>query len=471
MFHNPIHIHSFELSLPHKVCFKNFTTQILFGNRIALIGRNGSGKSSLLKMIKDYLESFQDITFGFVPQVIDTLENLSGGQRFNQKLTHALSCEPNVLLLDEPTNHLDIHNRKSFIRFLKAYPGTLIIASHDKELLNQCVDTFWHIDDGKVNIFSGMYGDYLSEIQRQRFSVEQELSRLGRQKKDMHQALMKEQERAKKSNLRGKKSIRESKWPTIVSSKKARQAVETAGIKKQVIDQKKQGLSEQLKDLRLPEIIIPKFSINASSNVDYTILSVKNGSVGYRNKVVLSDINLSMLSKDRVAILGNNGSGKSTLLKALLNDIQVMKTGDWDMTKVVGYLDQHYSTLNIHQTVFDSVSILRADLSNVEIRRHLNNFLFRKNEEVNTLISTLSGGEKARLCLAHIAFKTPQLLILDEVTNNLDLETKDHMITVLKDFPAAMIIILHDLDFLKQLSITDFYEINEGTLNLYKGDL
>lgn len=127
----------------------------------------------------------------------------------------------------------------------------------------------------------------------------------------------------------------------------------------------------------------------------------------------------------------------------------------------IGYLDQHYGTLNPDKTVLETIADLVPHLPHAEIRRHLNDFLFRKNEEVNALVSTLSGGEKARLSLAQIAAKTPKLLILDEITNNLDLETKEHVTQVLKAYPGAMIIISHEADFLEEIGISEVVDVEK----------
>ena len=131
----------------------------------------------------------------------------------------------------------------------------------------------------------------------------------------------------------------------------------------------------------------------------------------------------------------------------------------------IGYLDQHYGTLNPDKTVLETIADLVTNWSHAEVRRHLNDFLFRKNEEVNCLVSGLSGGEKARLSLAQIAAKTPKLLILDEITNNLDLETKEHVIQVLKSYPCAMIVISHEADFLEQIGVHSHFKISDGYLS------
>ena len=280
---------------------------------------------------------------------------------------------------------------------------------------------------------------------------------------------MKEQERAKKSNLRGEKSIQNRKWPTIVSDEKARRAIETSGKKKSSIRDKKQELTDKLSDLRLPEILKPKFSLNAADIGDRTLVSISDGCVGY-NQPLLHNITLSLMAGDRMAISGDNGSGKSTLIKAILDDPIVTKTGIWHMPKPgdIGVLDQHYATLNPNKTVLETVHDLAPSWPHADIRRHLNDFLFRKNEEVNALVSTLSGGEKARLSVAQIAAKTPKLLILDEMTNNLDLETRDHVIQVLKEYPGAMIVISHDDDFLREIIVNTYYILETGIFSVLK---
>ena len=463
MMHKPIQIKDFDLSFSRKTCFENFSCKIPYGSRIAIIGRNGSGKSSLLKMIASFCG--EDVVVGYVPQVIIEHTDLSGGQCLNKAVTEAINFDPNVLLLDEPTNHLDSRNKKSLMRMLQNYPGTLIMVSHDKELLRHCTNTLWHIDNGKVHIFSGNYDDYMREIKLKRASIEGELELLSRQKKDIHHKLMQEQQRSSKSKAKGQKSIDQRKWPTVVSNAKAGRDEETSGHKKSAIDKRKSDLAESLSDLRLPEIIVPKFSLSGSDAGRGMVIQISGASVGYfEGQPILSGINLSLQSGEHLAITGDNGSGKSTLIKAILGDESVCKTGEWHLIKRedIGYLDQHYGTLYPDKIVLETIADLVPHLPHAEIRRHLNDFLFRKNEEVNALVSTLSGGEKARLSLAQIAAKTPKLLIFDEITNNLDLETKEHVVQVLTAYPSGMIVISHEADFLEEIGVNSYFKITNG---------
>ena len=190
--------------------------------------------------------------------------------------------------------------------------------------------------------------------------------------------------------------------------------------------------------------------------------------MGYAaDKIILKNISLAVGGKGRIAICGKNASGKSTLLKAILGKDEIFKTGDWYLPRVdhIGYLDQHYSNLQPDLSVIQYILDLRPDWTEIEARRHLGDFLFRKNEEVMQVAANLSGGEKARLSLSMIAAKIPRLLILDEITNNLDLETKEHVIQVLKEYPGGMIVVSHEEDFLKAIDIDHVYTITDGRLN------
>ncbi|MCA6084948.1 ABC-F family ATP-binding cassette domain-containing protein [Candidatus Endomicrobiellum agilis] len=463
----PIFLNHISLYFPNKICFEDFSAQIQPGNRIAIIGNNGSGKSSLLKIIKGDLPASEgeiqnkDVSFGYVPQLIYEYENLSGGEKFNKTLSAALSNYPDVLLLDEPTNHLDLRNRKSLMKMLNFYKGTLIVVSHDEELLRNSTDILWHIENRTINTFNGKYGDYRQTILQRRKSIENELGLLVKEKKENHKALMKEQQRAKKSKERGEKFVREKRWLPALGDLNQSSAQKTTGKNTESISNKRKILNERLSNLRVPEIIKPSFSLTTKYMRSKIVVSISGGQAGYENEIILKDINLSVAGSEHLAISGGNGSGKTTLLKAILNCPSVAKTGVWDVPRSedIGYLDQYYGSLDNSKTVLEMLSDLASEKTYAEVRDFLNDFLFRKNEEVNKQVSVLSGGEKARLSLAKIALQTPRLLLIDEITNNIDIETKEHVIQVLKEYPGAMIIISHDGAFLEDIGITHYYEL------------
>ncbi len=473
--HQAIYFSDLSISYGQKQCIDDFNATIYYGSRIGIIGRNGSGKTSLIKILAGIIEpndgkiiAPDDINVGYVPQLIDDGDILSGGQRFNKRLSEALSLEPNVLLLDEPTNHLDVKNRKALISMLKRYSGTLIIVTHDRELLRNVIDTIWHVANGSVTIFNGRYENYLELQKHKEQSLESRIRDLNYQKTQAHETLMKEQHRAKNSKVRGEKHIKERKWPTIGSAAKMSRSVTTAVDNKARILHNKQGVVEELQSLYVHEVLIPKFNLDAVVLGDKTIVNISDGSCGYNGLLIVSNINISLNSMEKMIIRGDNASGKSTLLKAILGDIIISKSGEWCFPNIqdIGYLEQHYSQLDANKTVVEIIYAVMPTWSHAEIRDHLNSFLLRKNEEVNLPTQYLSGGEKVRLSLALIAARPPKLLLLDEITNNIDLETKAHLIQVLRSYPGAFILICHDNDFIHQLAIDKYYQINNGTFSI-----
>lgn len=469
--HKPIFLKEVSLSFSNTNCFENFSSYIYAGDRIAIIGRNGSGKSSLLNVLSKQLNPSSgelimpnDLCIGHVEQTIKDYNSLSGGQRFNKRLSEVLASAPDVLLLDEPTNHLDSTNRHSLMRMLQAYHGTLVIASHDTDLLGKCANKLWHISDHQIHEFTGNYSDYIREITLRNRQVTKELALLKRESKKAHADLMQEQLRAKRQKAYGEKKNAGDKL-SLRAAQARGQA--TSNKKHKDINDQKRVLEERRESLYMPEIIVPKFSLDAGYISGSNILSISHADIGYHaDKIVLKAVNLTMAGKDRIGIEGQNATGKSTLLKAILNQEHIFKTGSWHVPhkQHIGFLDQHYANLNPDMTVIEHIRQVRPDWYEEEVKKHLADFLFRKNESWASLISHLSGGEKARLSLSLIAAKPPQLLILDEITNNLDIETKEHVIQVLKEYPGAMIVVSHEENFLQAIGINHFYNVANSTL-------
>ncbi len=466
-----ISIDELSLVFPQKICFDSFSTSIRFGERIALIGENGAGKSALLEMIANkrptgdgHMRFHDESPLGYVAQMPAELDNLSGAERFQQSLSKALSVNPHLLILDEPSNHLDKKNRKQLMQFLKYYPGTLLIASHDVDILRTIPDTLWVFHQQRIDIFQGHYDDYLYETEHRRHRLNQQLESLKKDKKMMHQKKMQEQKRAKSSKEQGKKSIQNRKWPTIVSHAKMHRASMTAGRKEKQIKDKRESIQQALNDLDIPEVIVPKYQISTTHINDRSIIMVEDGWVGYEDKVIAKDIHLHLRGQERLAILGDNGCGKSTIVKAIVKDTAISQGGYWQVPprQDIGYLDQFYQELNPEECVLATIEQVRPDWCEQQCRQHLNDFLFKKNEDINKLTKHLSGGEKARLSLAKIAARPPKLLILDEMTNNLDITSRQHVIQCLKHYPGAMILISHDDDFLASVGITKEYIIKKS---------
>lgn len=446
-----------RLELPHKICFQSFSTLVNDGSRVGIIGRNGCGKSSLLRIIHEKLGN--NLSF-LVPQLIYDYQNLSGGEKFNKKLSEAVSKQPDVLLLDEPTNHLDSRNRANLIRMLNRYHGIVLVATHDCELLRGIVNVIWYINDKKVSVFSGNYDDFLQENERKSIALRKQLSIVKQAQKTAQQKVQKEQEHQAHSKAAGIKKVRNKKWMRSVGNDKAMSAEKANGKVIKNLHKRQNAILEGLNDIFMPEIIVPTFDFPC--NKGHISLTIVDGSVGYSpNQFILRNININL--DKNLAILGPNASGKTTLIKAILNDTTVYRTGQWYVPNKIAYLDQHYSTLDPDMTPIETVAAVTTNLSHAEIRKYLNNFLFRKNEEINLPNKYLSGGEKARLCLAQITVSAPALLILDEITNNIDFETKEHITDILKNYSGQFIIVSHDYEFLKNINIQQVYHIPERT--------
>lgn len=232
--------------------------------------------------------------------------------------------------------------------------------------------------------------------------------------------------------------------------------------KKNILHLKKR-IDDELQNFKRIEIIKPTFTLTSKSlGGSKPLLSIVDGAIRYEGAdVILEHIYLTVSAHDRVLIRGRNGAGKTSLVKAVMDDPSIIRSGEWHMPKQgrMGYLDQHYGTLDPQLSVLENLRRVVPDISEVEVRKVLSTFLFKTNGEVSTRVRDLSGGEKARLLLAQIAVKTPPLLILDEVTNNIDLQTKRHVTEVLKAYPGALLIISHDEPFLEQLALNKTYTL------------
>ncbi len=474
--YKPLILKDISLILPHKICFENFNASIPYGSKIAVMGNNGTGKSTLLKSIygidtplEGEINIPDDNIVAYVPQIIENYDNLSGAQRFHKVLTQALCASPDILLLDEPTNHLDLSNRRELLNMLNRYTNTLIVSSHDPELL-RLIDTIWNISDGHIEVFSGNYDDYQREISIKRAGLEARLSALEKEKKQAHKNLMQEQKRAANSRRHGEISKIRGKWAPIVAGGKKRQAQVTAGRKNSLINSKRDDINRQISELGVREVLAPSFTL-PSGSARGNVLFVSDGAAGYSDKIILKDINLSLNAGEKIAVVGDNASGKSTLLKAVM-DSSLRVGGVWQTPRLnnCAYLDQHYNNIRVAAkasagvSALDVISSISPGWTHAEIRRHLNAFLFRKNEEVSADINTLSGGERARLSLAAIACRVPDILMLDEITNNIDLQTRLYTEDILKVYPGAMIIISHDMDFLESVGIDYILRVEDGTL-------
>jgi ATPase subunit of ABC transporter with duplicated ATPase domains len=457
------------LAFPHKTCFSNFDGHIDWGQRIAIVGDNGSGKSSLLRLLHGgqtpqagLVRRPVDLRIGHVPQVLAAQHGLSGGQQLNQALSQALAGQPDLLLLDEPTNHLDADNRRSLCRMLRHFYGAIVLVSHDVALVDEICDTVWLLERGELQVHSGRYTDLCAERAQQRERIERQVDEVKRARTAAHDARMQEQQRASKARARGERAIAEHKWPTVKSMTKLGRGNETAGRRQAALVERQQDLGRQLEALRQPPALVPRFNLTPATQAQGVVVQISGGEAGYAQQRVVTGIHLKLSTGERLALTGRNGCGKSTLAMAIAGRAPAERlAGTWITPDggEIGYLDQHYAVLQTGMTVLQTLRQVAPAWSEQQLRHRLSDFLFCSDAAVQADVATLSGGERARLALACIAARPPRLLLLDEVSNNLDLTARQHVIEVLRAYPGTMLLISHDAAFLQDLGEVECYPL------------
>ncbi len=464
--HKPIALLNLTLSYGSKVCFEDFTTTIYPKDRIALMGRNGAGKSSLLAWIahaknQAKIKIPENLVIGYVPQVIETPKNLSGGERFQKALSIELRKRPSLLLLDEPTNHLDENARKGLIKMLQRFQGTLIFSSHDEELLRSLVDKLWIIDPPKITLFKGRYDDYLAQKKLDLEQAKKNYDALKSTQKKFHRDKMRAQER-EANKKKNRKNIRER--DRARRNKLIEQSEKTSAKNQRRERTQREEIAEKMSEFSLPPNSTPTFEIPSKKALGRCICSITEGMIAYKGEnPLLRGITLSLHAREKIWIQGANGGGKSTLIRALLDDPSIIKSGEWHRPPrdQMGYLDQHYGTLDDEQSVQQHLMNQAPGMPPQEVKKHLSTFLFYSDQSRNLLVKHLSGGEKLRLSLALLAARPTTLLILDEVTNNIDLPTKNYLKPILKHYPGGMLLISHDSAFVESLDITHRLDISQ----------
>ncbi|WP_312255718.1 ATP-binding cassette domain-containing protein [Stutzerimonas nitrititolerans] len=364
--------------------------------------------------------------------------SFSGGWRMRLNLAQALMCPSDLLLLDEPTNHLDLDAILWLEDWLKSYPGTLILISHDRDFLDAVVDHVVHLEQRKLTLYRGGY----SAFERTR------AERLAQQQ----QAFEKQQ--AQRAHMES--FIRRFK----AKATKARQA------------QSRIKALEKLEELAPAHIDSPfDFSFREADKVSSPLLDLSEGTLGYPGKRVLDKVKLQLVPGARIGLLGPNGAGKSTLIKTLAAELQPLgghlQRGE---NLVIGYFAQHQlDALDPKASPLLHLQRIAAGEREQTLRDFLGGFDFR-GDRCDEPVLNFSGGEKARLALALIAWGKPNLLLLDEPTNHLDLEMRLALTLALQDFEGAVLVVSHDRHLLK--STTDeFRLVADGRVEDFDGDL
>jgi len=367
------------------------------------------------------------------------LSSFSGGWRMRVALAAALFAEPDLLLLDEPSNHLDLEAALWLENFLTTYPRTLVIVSHDRDLLDSAVDMTIHFDNAKLVAYPGGYSQF-------------ERIRAERLAHDRAHAVKRESERAR--------------LQAFVDRFKAKASKATQA----------QSRMKRIAKLEPMPTVLEEASINLAfpepEELAPPLITLDGVSVGYETgKPILKRLGLRLDPDDRVALLGANGNGKSTFAKLLAGRLAAM-TGEMRRSNKlnVGYFAQHQiEELTLGLTARQQMASLMPKATDTEVRSRLGRFGFSQ-QKADVLVEKLSGGEKARLVFALITVDKPQLLILDEPTNHLDIDARESLVRAIGDFPGAVILVSHDRR-LVDLVADRLWLVEDGTVANFDGDV
>ena len=365
----------------------------------------------------------------------------SGGWRMRAAIAGALFAQPDLLLLDEPTNYLDLEGAAWLETYLRRYPNTVLIVSHDREMLNRSVTHTMALEHRKLTITPGGYDDWLKLRAAKLSQLESQKSK---QEKDRaHLQSFVDRFRAKAS--------------------KARQA------------QSRIKMLEKMQEITIPleERTMPFSFSEPETNLAPPLLEIEDAAMGYGPQaVILNGVRLRIDPDDRIAIIGTNGQGKTTLVKSIAERLPLL-AGKRRMPKKVeiGYFSQdQLDELTLGDTVLEHV--MRALPANTPVakQRAVAAQLGFSYEKVETMVEKLSGGEKVRLILGLIALARPHVLILDEPTSHLDIDSREALIYALNDFAGAVLLITHDV-YLAEATADQLWLVKDGRVAPYAGDL
>lgn len=365
-------------------------------------------------------------------------EEFSGGWQMRMQLAKILLAENDLLLLDEPTNHLDIETLQWLIEFLQSWNSSIIVVSHDRHFVNSVTSKTLEIFNNQINFFPGNYEHYLN------FKTERDI-----QLKE----LQKNQEKKIKETEKFIERFRykNTKAKQVQSRIKMLEKMDTV----QLIEQEKQI------EIEFPDP--PKSGI--------VPIELRNISKFYGELEVFSNINLSIERGEKIAIVGANGTGKTTLAKIIGSKIQPT-SGEvvYGNNTIISYYEQEIAdSLNPENDLIDTLEEINEELSAGQIRKILGSFLF-SGDDVFKKVKVLSGGEKSRLALARLLLTKSNLVILDEPTNHLDFSSKEILQKALIGFQGTMLIVSHDIDFIKPIA-SKVLEIKDGGITIYYGGI
>ncbi|MFB7322948.1 MULTISPECIES: ABC-F family ATP-binding cassette domain-containing protein [unclassified Streptomyces] len=392
-----------------------------------------------------------------------TIGEVSGGESVLLRLAALLLRRPDVLLLDEPTNNLDLHARRRLYAAVESWQGVLVVVSHDRELL-ELVDQIADLNSGRVTWYGGNFSAYEEALALEQEAAERMMRVAEADLRKQQRELADAQVKLARRKRYGQKMWDQKREPKIVMGARKRAAQESAGkhriMHEERLAEARERLDEAAEAVRDDDEIrvdLPYTAVPPGR----TVLTLRDLELAYGARV---DRGLDLHGPERVALIGRNGAGKTTLLRTVAGELAPV-SGEVTAHVPARFLPQRLDILDGELSVAENVARLAPGATNNRIRAQLARFLFR-GARADQLAATLSGGERFRAALAALllAEPAPQLLMLDEPTNNLDMASVRRLTTALESYEGALIVASHDLPFLESLGITRWLLLEEGEL-------
>jgi ATP-binding cassette, subfamily F, member 3 len=463
-------VENVSISFGAKVLFEDASFTVGYGEKIGLIGRNGTGKSTFLKMMLNKIEPDSGTieipsyyTIGYLEQhihfekqtvleevasvlpldraheewkgemilqglgfsneqLLEDPNNLSGGWQIKVNLAKLLLAEPSMLLLDEPTNYLDIYSIRWLGKFLKEWEGELILITHDRSFMDSIINHTLIIHRGKFRKMAGT-----TKRVKEQIATEEEIYEKTRQK---------EEEK--------KKEIED--WVRRFGAK-ANLASQAKSRMKQI---ERMDVKVKLTDIANLDFDFT-YSPYGSSN---EMLQIKNLTFGYdKENILINNLSFKVDPEDKICIIGRNGNGKSTLLKLMTGELEPLNGTIFANSKVeYGYFGQmNLDRLNLEHTIVEELETVEEGIEIQKVRRTAAQMLF-SGDDAFKKIKVLSGGERSRVMLGKILLTPSNLLLLDEPTNHFDMESSESLMDAIKNFPGAILMVTHNEYFLREIA-------------------